>query len=203
MRRRKAAAVLESARTLFLDEGFDATSVDRIAAGAGVSKATVYSNFADKPALLTALVESVTQESAVILARAVQPLDADGPVEERLIEAAMALAGGVLRPEVVGLRRLAIGESTRHPDIARTYFERGPAATLRLLTEAFARLGVTDAAAAADQFAYAVIGPLQDRALLAGAALDEAAIRAHVHSTVGAFVRAHGEALRLASDRRP
>jgi TetR/AcrR family transcriptional repressor of mexJK operon len=199
MRQRKGAAVLESARSLFLDQGFDATSVDAIAAGAGVSKATVYSNFADKPALLTALVESVTRESSAILALAVQPLDADGPIEQRLIETATALAGGVLSPEVLGLRRLAISESTRHPEVARIYFERGPAATLRMLTDAFLRLGVADAATAADQFAYAVIGPLQDRALLAGAPPDGSAVQAHVHSAVGAFVRAHAEELHLAS----
>ena len=55
MRQRKGEAVLASARRLFLEKGYEATTVDEIARAAHVSKATVYSNFSDKPAVLAAL----------------------------------------------------------------------------------------------------------------------------------------------------
>ena len=74
MQRRKTEEVLVSARELFLQKGFDATTVEEIAEAAHVSKATVYNNFADKAAVLTALLERVTTESAAILTTVVAPL---------------------------------------------------------------------------------------------------------------------------------
>src|SRR5436305_1165081 len=54
--RAKYCQILDSARVLFLDQGFDATSMDAIAREAGVSKATLYVHFDDKDDLLLALV---------------------------------------------------------------------------------------------------------------------------------------------------
>jgi len=43
--------VLDAAQTLFAERGIDATSMDAIAAAAGVSKATIYKHWPDKDAL--------------------------------------------------------------------------------------------------------------------------------------------------------
>jgi TetR/AcrR family transcriptional repressor of mexJK operon len=45
---RKRRAILEAATTVFLDTGYQGSSVDQIAAQAAVSKQTVYKHFADK-----------------------------------------------------------------------------------------------------------------------------------------------------------
>ena len=57
--RRKAsiAAVIEAALKLFVDQGYSATSVDQIAAAAGLTKGAVYFYFKDKEALLIELLE--------------------------------------------------------------------------------------------------------------------------------------------------
>ena len=55
----KRAAILTAARELFLSDGFDRTSVDAVAARAGVSKRTVYDYFGDKQTLLQAVVDGV------------------------------------------------------------------------------------------------------------------------------------------------
>jgi TetR/AcrR family transcriptional repressor of mexJK operon len=56
---KKRADILDAARGLFLEEGFDRTSVDAISARAGVSKRTVYDYFGDKQTLLlSVLVEA-------------------------------------------------------------------------------------------------------------------------------------------------
>jgi TetR/AcrR family transcriptional regulator, regulator of autoinduction and epiphytic fitness len=52
---RKRAAVIEAAIEEFLAAGFDATSMDRIAARASVSKRTVYNHFPSKEALFAAI----------------------------------------------------------------------------------------------------------------------------------------------------
>src|ERR1700722_12175435 len=53
---RKRRAIMEAATTLFLQYGYLGTSVDQVAALAGVSKPTVYRFFADKKQLLTEIV---------------------------------------------------------------------------------------------------------------------------------------------------
>ena len=52
---RKHAAILEAAVAEFRSAGFDATSMDRIAASAGVSKRTVYNHFPTKESLVLEL----------------------------------------------------------------------------------------------------------------------------------------------------
>lgn len=55
----KRAAILDAARELFVADGFDRTSVDAVAARAGVSKRTVYDYFGDKQGLLRAVVDGL------------------------------------------------------------------------------------------------------------------------------------------------
>ena len=59
----KTDAILSSARELFLSDGYARTSMDAIAARAGVSKQTVYSHFADKDTLFAAVVASLRSEA--------------------------------------------------------------------------------------------------------------------------------------------
>jgi TetR/AcrR family transcriptional regulator, mexJK operon transcriptional repressor len=56
----KRAAILSAARDLFLNDGFDRTSVDAVSARAGVSKRTVYDYFGDKATLLQAVVNDIS-----------------------------------------------------------------------------------------------------------------------------------------------
>ena len=49
------ASVLESARRLFLERGYAATTVAAVAADAGVSVETIYKAFGNKPGLLKSL----------------------------------------------------------------------------------------------------------------------------------------------------
>lgn len=197
MRLRKSEEVLESARDLFLAKGFDATTVDEIASGAGVSKATVYSNFTDKSAVLVALLDRVAAESAAILAAVTTPLDRGGPLEDRLTETLVALVRGVLRPEVLQLRRLAVTEAPRVPAAVADYFERGPASSLRLLAEALRALDasgsleVPDPDRSSARLAYAAVGPLQDRALLLHEVPTEEEIRACAVDATRDFLAAH------------
>ena len=195
---RKGALILDTARQMFLERGYDATSLDDVAAASGVSKTTVYNNFRDKEGLFSAVVLTVTERAEQIISELAGTLDTDEPLAARLTAVARALAYGVLNPDVVQLRRLAISEALRFPDIVTAYWDRAPARTLALLTESFTQmaaqgeLDTDDPAAAAALFAYAVLGLYQDQALLqpslplARADLDE-----HVRKMVSAFLRAY------------
>ena len=54
----KRAAILAAAKRLFPMSGFEGTSMDAIAAEAGVSKLTVYSHFTDKETLFVAAIRA-------------------------------------------------------------------------------------------------------------------------------------------------
>ncbi|MBX9764445.1 MAG: TetR/AcrR family transcriptional regulator, partial [Pseudomonadaceae bacterium] len=58
----KRKAILEAAKSLFLSRGYDGSSMDVIAAEAGVSKLTVYSHFTDKETLFAEAVKSKCEE---------------------------------------------------------------------------------------------------------------------------------------------
>src|SRR5258708_36304912 len=53
----KRRQILDGARKVFMDLGFDAASMNEIARSAGVSKGTLYVYFADKNRLFEAIVE--------------------------------------------------------------------------------------------------------------------------------------------------
>ena len=195
---RKGALILDTARQMFLERGYDATSLDDVAAASGVSKTTVYNNFEDKEGLFSAVVLSVTERAEKIISELGATLSGDGPVAGRLTAVARALAYGVLSPAVVQLRRLAISEALRFPGIVTAYWDRAPARTLALLTESFTQmaaqgeLDTDDPAAAAALFAYAVLGLYQDQALLQPSRpLARADIDEHVEKMVTAFLRAY------------
>ncbi|SBO42111.1 TetR/AcrR family transcriptional regulator [Cyanobium sp. NIES-981] len=119
---RKRQAILDGARQEFLSHGYAATSMDRIARAAHVSKATVYSHFADKKALFRALTEQMVGErlSELFGSSPGQSLPPD-PAAALTELAARCLARRPAQPPFLSLLRLVIGESERFPELARTF----------------------------------------------------------------------------------
>jgi AcrR family transcriptional regulator len=60
------ADILAAARKLFASDGFDATSIDGIAAKAGVAKGAVYHHFESKEEIFTRVLEDVQAEIAAL-----------------------------------------------------------------------------------------------------------------------------------------
>ena len=68
-REAKAKAIVEVARRLFVDEGYDAVAMSRLALMADVAPNTLYWYFADKDALLLAVLDAVLADALADLAR--------------------------------------------------------------------------------------------------------------------------------------
>lgn len=174
---RSRAAVVEAATTLFLQKGYSGTTVEEIAALAGLSRRTVYNNYADKEALFTQIVTDVI-DYAEGFARDLRAEFAGTLPAARLAaymhDLARRLALAILRPEIIALRRLLIGEARSFPGLGKAYFERAPAQVIDALASGFERmtraglLRATDARRAAEQFAYLAVGEPLDRAILVG-----------------------------------
>ena len=118
----KAEAIMEAASLQFVKHGFDGTSMDAVAAEAGVSKQTVYSHFGSKEDLFAAVVSAKVRQYG--LAEADMGLDKG--LRPGLETIGRRLLDLILDERVLAATRMIIGESTRHPNIARLYFEAGP-----------------------------------------------------------------------------
>jgi AcrR family transcriptional regulator len=109
------ARILDAARKVFLERGFEGASIDEVAEVARAGKPTIYARFRDKRALFT---EVMMRD---ILSR-ITEFKADMPtgatVEERLTSAASTLLHWGFDSERIGLMRLAIAEARRFPDLA-------------------------------------------------------------------------------------
>ena len=200
---RSRAAVVDAARTLFLRKGYAGTTMAEIAAQGGLTKRTVYNNYADKHALFTQIVAEVIAY-AEEFARGVRDDFAAGitaaNVRVALTDLGRRLALGIVRPEVIALRRLLIGEAREFPDLAATYFDRAPGQVLEALAVGFERLGRagllrrSDARIAAAQFAYLVAGEPLDRAVLVGTVPSKQHVLNCAREGVETFLARYGTA---------
>lgn len=196
---RSRALIMAAAAQVFLEQGYPGTSVDDIAAAAGVSKRTVYNVFVDKEQLFRAIIgdaiATAERFSAGLATTTAEATDAAAA----LTTLARELAASVLGGRVVPLRRLLIGEARRFPEFALEYYERAPGrvmAAVAVALRSFADRGllrIDDAELAAEHFAFLAIGASLDRALFESgtdAAGADAAIE-RAERGAAAFLRAY------------
>jgi TetR/AcrR family transcriptional regulator, mexJK operon transcriptional repressor len=157
----KRRTILEAATSVFLEQGYARTSVDAIAAAAGVGKQTVYSHFGNKEQLFLAVVsEARTAEEEVVAA---SPAVTGDPRTD-LAAIARLILDVALAPRVAALHRLTIAELPHHPELQRMWRdETGRPGTDTLLVDYLSectrdgRLDVPDPELAARQLSYLAV----------------------------------------------
>ena len=107
--------ILNAARKVFLERGFEGSSVDEIAVAARSGKPTIYARVGDKRALFTAV---VMRDVVSRIAQFKSDVPASGTIEERLARVAIAMLRWTLESERMALLRLAIAEVNRFPELA-------------------------------------------------------------------------------------
>jgi pimeloyl-ACP methyl ester carboxylesterase/AcrR family transcriptional regulator len=137
--REKRDRIRQAAHDEFCENGFDGASMDRIAARAEVSKPTLYQYFGGKDALMDAVLDVAQLQIVAPL------LSEEGPLVDRLWRFAWGYADVVLRPDMLSLARLILGEAARRPENAIAYHQSGPARAFDGLVSF-----VTDAVAAGE-----------------------------------------------------
>lgn len=132
-------AILNASKSVFLTKGYVLASMDTIAAGAQVTKQTIYRYFPSKLELFEATLRHMAPgPKADYLERLEVP-----DMRKALIEFATGFMRSHLRQEYLDTIRLLIAEAPKAPEIVRSYFSMGPSETKEHLREFFKnRLGV-------------------------------------------------------------
>jgi TetR/AcrR family transcriptional repressor of mexJK operon len=136
---RKRAQIMTAATSAFLEHGYRGTSMDQVAAAAAVSKQTVYKHFADKEQLFRAIVFAAMAPTVDQLV-AGAPIEGTGDTEADLLALTRNLVTAIMRPEVLRLRRLLIGEAARFPAFGEAYFQQGFSGGLETLAKSLSAL---------------------------------------------------------------
>jgi AcrR family transcriptional regulator len=118
--RSKRRQILEGARRVFMDLGFDGASMGEIARAAGVSKGTLYVYFADKSRLFEAIVEQEMLEQG----RLAFNFDPDRDVATTLLDFGHAYIQLMCRPGGGSAIRTVMAIAERMPDVGRRYYEQ-------------------------------------------------------------------------------
>ncbi len=186
----KHAEILEAATQVFLERGYNATSMDLIARRASVSKITIYAHFSSKETLFASIIDALAGR----LTQGIQRLVCDGlPPEQALRQVGRAYLKLALAPGSLALHRLVVAESARVPGLGKIIHRSGPhpiVATLAKYLKGRKELRISDPALAAEQFLGMVLGHTQLGLLLGArpAAATRANIDRMVDHAVGVFL---------------
>ena len=191
----KREAILAAAQILFLGNGYEGSSMEAIAAEAGVSKLTLYSHFKDKEALFCDAVKATCETR---LPRRLFQIEAECDIEQLLLAIGGAFNALVNSPESIGLHRVMVAMATQNPGLVKLFFDAGPQQLLFDLEQLFAKanaldlLQIEDPLRAAEHFCSLIKGAQHFRLLVgyAQAPTDEEG-NLHVRDAVSVFLRAY------------
>jgi TetR/AcrR family transcriptional regulator, mexJK operon transcriptional repressor len=128
--------ILAAATELFLTEGYGSTSIEAVAAGAGISKRTFYHRFNDKAALFAAVVHRIIEQ---IRPPADVPLLEGTTLQKIMHRLAGLLLQAALSPQAAALHRLVTAESVRFPNLARAVYGEWVQQATMLIRDLLAR----------------------------------------------------------------
>jgi TetR/AcrR family transcriptional repressor of mexJK operon len=191
----KAQAILDAAQQLFMEHGYELTSMDAVAKIAGVSKLTIYSHFENKELLFRRVIERKCEESNM-------PTNmlqlAALPPREGLRIIGINFVGLIYSQDAVNMFRILESESLRHPKIAHIFYEAGPERTISAVEEllkawdAKGALVVPQPRQAVNQFYSLLKGEMHMKLMLNLASHPSTAwIEKHVDACVEMFLCAY------------
>ena len=131
--------ILDAALELFSVQGFEATSIAQIAGAVGIRKASLYSHFENKQAILDALVQEVLEqyEEHSLFARADWEKDA-GSLPQTADDAVQRIQGQIRYilhdPAISRARKMLVIEQFRNPELAKLQTKQNYSDVLQYFT---------------------------------------------------------------------
>lgn len=189
--------LLDLARVMFLERGFERATMHDLAAQAGVSKASLYREHGSKDGLFVAVVTDWAGQGRGAMRPHLNDLLAQPNLVQALEVFAAVLLQAVLSPDVSRMRKLVAAESERFPQVASLYYRASWCANIAALAEALGELDtrgaleLDDPAVAAEQLVWLVVGgPLNARTLSGDH--DAPMSTRHVPDAVKTFLARYG-----------
>jgi TetR/AcrR family transcriptional regulator, mexJK operon transcriptional repressor len=183
--------ILDVATGLFLDDGFEATSIEAVARRAGISKRTFYHRFRGKEALFEAVVRRLIERWTPAFDS--ELLEAPS-LAEGLRRIGAYMLDVALTPQALALHRIMIAEGERFPGLARVLHDLGQAAGVARIAHdleqrsASGEIGPVDPQFAAEQFITMTVTGPRRRAMGLGGAFGPAERRRWIDATVRLFL---------------
>ncbi|MFE7277180.1 TetR/AcrR family transcriptional regulator [Streptomyces sp. NPDC057623] len=188
------AFLLDAAAEMFLAAGFDKTSMNEIAARAGVSKTTVHAYFRDKLELFHAVVRRGASKTNLRFDPAL--LDSAQDTEEKLSRVALILLESTTEPEHLAFLRILVMERDRIPEPLRVVNECGGHDVIDVVTAVLSEdaaehgYSVPELNTYAAMFTRIALAGVQLSALLdPGFRRDRTLLQAHANWITAVFLR--------------
>ena len=204
---RKHREIIEAATAVFMKLGYEGTSMEQIAAKAGVSKQTVYKHFADKERLFSDIVLATTGQVDRVVALVAGPL-----TETRALKKDLSLLGrqfvtSLMEPQLLRLRRLVIANADRMPELGRTWYQLGFERVLSTLASCFGALAkrqllrLEDPLLAAHHFVGLLLWIPVNQAMFTGndQPYSKVALERYADAAVSTFLAAYGAEVTVAA----
>ena len=178
-----------------MESGYEAASMDAVAARAGVSKATIYVHFEGKQALFEAIIRRHTE----ILFSRIQLPDKISDLRQALTLLAKSFVEMILTPDALSMYRVVAAEAARQPEIGEAFYAAGPAYTRQKVGEYFltlARRGLmrmedSEAALLANLFLSMLAGDCHTSAMF-GRGKDKVCLEQQIRTAVDLIVSRYG-----------
>ncbi len=183
--------LIEIAASMFMERGFEGTSIDAVAEAASIGKATLYARYKDKSELFAAVLQRQIDRWLAMNETGEQATT--GRIEDVLLARARRTVAVALTPEAVAINRIVMAEAARFPNLAKLVHEQGwqrSNAAVAAVLDQFAKNGqidVEDASVTADLFLSLVIGR-QTRLAMLGIETDPDQIDQRVQAAVKLFL---------------
>ncbi|MBN9053846.1 TetR/AcrR family transcriptional regulator [Shinella sp. PSBB067] len=193
----KREQILDGAKRVFMEQGFEAASMNDITRAAGVSKGTIYVYFENKEDLFGYMIE---RERSRITETVRHALDGNKPITETLADFGMLFATHMTADQTIRAMRMVIAANHRLPMLCSRFFSATPINPVSVLQEYLDRqvaagiIACEDTVQAAKQFIeLTTVGLFKPRIF---GSMEEvpprSAIERNVTSAIRVFLAAYG-----------
>ena len=193
----KREQILDGAKRVFMEQGFEAASMNDITRAAGVSKGTIYVYFENKEDLFGDMIERERRKLTETVRHA---LDSDQPLDKALHDFGMLFATHMTADQTIRAMRMVIAANHRLPKLCSRFFSASainPVSVLQDYLDRQVAAGIVvsdDTAQAAKQFIeLTTVGLFKPR--IFGSMEDvppRATIEKNVASALRVFLAAYG-----------
>lgn len=191
---RKQEAIKVAAKELFLRHGYANTTMEMVAAQAGVSIMTLYRHFRGKDVLFQAVIQHLCSQKA----KEGREMLWQGNPAEVLHRLGQLRLTYILNPEEIALYQVILGAMEHFPEVGRMYYHLNVEKALDRLSaylqelDLQGNLHIPDPHFSAQAFLILLQGQIIERARLgAGTAPTSEEIERHIDACVSFFLAAH------------